>query len=106
MLDDIEIYFLHYPTPEEAAEKWYRRSQRINWDNILFKISHRLSSTEDDIKQFAELPHPNKIIFAEKDFGSNTVIIPGISKMLADETPLTFKAFNLTGYLNQLKNTK
>ena len=29
-LDDIEIVFLHYPTPEEAAKKWKRRCARIN----------------------------------------------------------------------------
>ena len=35
MLDDIEIYFMHYKTEALAAEKWYRRCERINWDNII-----------------------------------------------------------------------
>lgn len=39
--DDVEIIFLHYPTFEEAKEKWNRRVERTNWDNI-----HKEFSTE------------------------------------------------------------
>ena len=37
-LDDVEIVFLHYATKEEAEEKWNRRKQRINWENIYYKF--------------------------------------------------------------------
>lgn len=102
-LDDIEIYFTHYHTEEEAATKWYRRAKRINWDNIIFKLSHRESFTEDDIKNFAALDLPNKLIFAEEDYGETTVIIPGISTYVGDETPLIFERMDVTKYLNSLK---
>lgn len=103
-LGDIEIYFSHYDSEEEAAEKWYRRAKRINWDNIIFKLSHRESFTEEDVKAFASLDVPNKLIFAEKHFADKTVVIPGISTLVGDETPLIFDAMDVTEYLNSLKD--
>lgn len=101
-LDDIEIYFIHYHSEEEAAEKWYRRTKRINWDNIIFKISHRESFTNEDIEVFAALDLPNKLIIAEKGNTYKTVIIPGISTYVGDETPLIFEHLDVTEYLNSL----
>lgn len=46
-LDDIEVVFLHYPSPEEAAEKWIRRCKRINWDNVFIKFSQMNCCTEE-----------------------------------------------------------
>ena len=102
-LEDVEVYFTHYHSEEEAAEKWYRRAKRINWDNVIFKISHRESFSDDDIKAFALLDLPNKLIIAEKDYGEKTVIIPGISTLVGDETPLIFEQLDVTSYLNALK---
>lgn len=102
-LGDIEVYFMHYKTPEEAAEKWYRRCKRINWNKIVFKLSHRASSTNEIVEAFAALNLPNKLIFAEKSFGESTILVPGITTIDGDETPLTFEAFNLTKFLNSLK---
>lgn len=50
-IDDIEVYFMHYPNPEEALSKWYRRSKRINYsklfclltENEFFKKEHAAS---------------------------------------------------------------
>lgn len=101
-LGDIEVYFSHYHSEEEAAEKWYRRVERINYDNIIFKLSHRESFTDADIEEFASLNLPNKLIFAEKDYGDKTVIIPGIRSFVGDETPLIFKEMDVTEYLNSI----
>ena len=101
-LDDIEVYFVHYHSEKEAAEKWYRRAKRINWNNIIFKMSHRESYTEKDMEDFASLDLPNKLIFDEKGSTYKTVIIPGITKLVGDETPLTFRYMNITKYLNSL----
>ncbi|NEO36149.1 MAG: DUF1919 domain-containing protein [Moorea sp. SIOASIH] len=38
MLGDIEINFMHYNSREEALQKWTRRIQRVNFDNVFFKI--------------------------------------------------------------------
>lgn len=62
LLDDVEIIFLHYKTPEEAAEKWYRRASRVNYDNIIIKLSRMNLCTEKEMAEFAELPFDNKIL--------------------------------------------
>lgn len=102
MLGDVEIDFMHYHSEAEAAEKWYRRTKRINWDNIIFKISHRESFTDEDIEAFAALDLPNKLIIAEKGNTYKTVIIPSISTYVGDETPLIFEHLDVTEYLNSL----
>ncbi len=105
-LDDIEVYFMHYPTEEEAAEKWYRRAERINWDCIIYKISERETFTPEIMKKFAELPLENKLIFASEKYTDDTVIIDGIDTYIGDETPLIEKYFDDAKYLNQVKIKK
>lgn len=102
-LDDIEVYFSHYHSEHEAAEKWYRRAKRINWDNVIFKISHRECFSDKDIADFAALDLPNKLIIAERELTYKTVIIPGISTYVGDETDLIFEHMDVTEYLNSLK---
>lgn len=64
----VEIQFLHYHSEEEAAEKWYRRAARINWDKLLVIGMEQNLCTEDDIRDFDALPFDNKIIFTTHDF--------------------------------------
>lgn len=66
---DIEIIFMHYHSPEEAEEKWRRRSARINWDNIIYKFSEMNGCTEDDLRAFDALPVEKKVVFTHKDYG-------------------------------------
>ena len=61
-LDDVEIVFLHYATKEEAEEKWNRRKQRINWENIYYKFSKMNYCSEDHLKKFSELPFQHKFM--------------------------------------------
>lgn len=61
-LDDIEVIFRHYKTNEEAAQKWVRRKDRINYDNIVFKFSRMYGCTEKEMAEFANLPFDNKIL--------------------------------------------
>lgn len=63
----VEIQFLHYYTEEEAAEKWYRRASRINWDKLLVIGMEQNLCTEDDIRAFDKLPFEKKIFFGSKD---------------------------------------
>lgn len=61
VVDDIEIYFMHYPTREEALDKWTRRCKRIRYDNMVFMLTENETCTEDIIRQFCKLPAKNKI---------------------------------------------
>lgn len=63
VLDDIEIYFMHYKDENEALEKWNRRLQRINWDNIFIKINDRDLCSKQILKEFDELKLNKKVIF-------------------------------------------
>lgn len=102
-LGDIEIYFMHYHSNEEAAEKWYRRAKRINWDSIIYKISERETFTPEIMQKFTELPLKNKLIFASKKYTEETVVIPKLNTFVGDETPLVSKYFNEAKFLNKLK---
>lgn len=63
----VEIHFLHYRTEHEAAEKWYRRASRVNFENLFIIAMDQNLCTECDIKNFDKLPFKNKIIFSTHD---------------------------------------
>lgn len=99
-LDDIEIYFMHYQSETEAEEKWNRRCQRINWDNIIYKISQRESFTTEHIKSFLQLSLPNKLCFTGEELAGG-ILIPGLQELQGDETPLIAQYFDECSYLNR-----
>lgn len=63
----VEIQFLHYHTEEEAAEKWYRRAGRINWDNLLVIGFEQNLCTGKQIREFDSLPYSRKFFFSSKN---------------------------------------
>ena len=72
--DDILIHFKHYPNEKEAAERWYERCKRVNYDNLFFICSDRWSAskdlqpTEEDIRSLDKLEAQGKCVFAVKDY--------------------------------------
>lgn len=69
----VEINFLHYHSEEEAADKWHRRSLRINW-NKLFVIGMQQNRCKtEDIKAFDKLPY-NKIFFSCSPIEGKSVV--------------------------------
>lgn len=67
-LEDIEIYFQHYKTIEEAEKKWYERKDRINKNNLFVIMTDRDGCTYKDLKEFDSLPFENKICFTHKNY--------------------------------------
>lgn len=63
----VEIHFLHYYSEEEAAEKWYRRARRINWNNIVVFGMEQNLCTDDCIFAFDRLPFERKFFFSTKE---------------------------------------
>jgi uncharacterized protein (DUF1919 family) len=59
----VEIHFLHYYSEEEAAEKWYRRASRVNFENLIIIGMEQNLCTIDDIIAFDKLPYIYKYIF-------------------------------------------
>lgn len=74
-LDDVEIMFLHYQTPEEAKCKWERRVERMNWDNMFFKMSEQNLCSLHHVKAFDSLPTKRKFCFTTKDYGLDSQVI-------------------------------
>ncbi len=97
MIDDIEVYFMHYHSEEEAVEKWERRKQRINWDKMIFKLSQRELCSKQDIEAFVALPYENKICFAY-DNVPGAIYVPALQGLMGDEWDI------VTPYLNDLQS--
>lgn len=77
--DDIEIQFLHYNTEEEVAEKWARRSKRVNFGRLFFMFFDSVVVTPAHIERFAKLPFERKVFFSSKptSYPEMTVIVEG-----------------------------
>lgn len=95
-LGDIEVYFMHYHSEEEAREKWERRKSRINKERILFKLSQRECCSKEDVEKFMALPYKNKICFAY-DKVPGAIYVPELRGFSGDEQPI------VTPYLDDLK---
>lgn len=87
-LADIEIYFMHYHSEQEATQKWQERSQRINFDDLYIIMTDRDGCTYQDLAEFDQLPFKNKVVFTYKDYPEfkSAVKISGFSenKMVGD----------------------
>lgn len=76
-LDDVEIVLLHYSNAKEAKDKWERRCNRINFDNIIFKMSEMNFCSKEHLKLFDSFPAKRKILFVSQDYGlSSQIILP------------------------------
>lgn len=71
---DIMIHFNHYHSEEEAANKWYERCKRVNYDNLFFICSDRwslnkgLQPSEEDIRSLASVEARGRCVFSVKDY--------------------------------------
>lgn len=111
-LYDIYIVFLHYDSFDEASHKWYRRSKRINFDNMIVKFNDQNEYSKDDFVAFEKLPYKNKIFYTADDsipFSTNkNILIMYLSQYknagyVLDDMKLSEQDFNLTKFLNSLQ---
>ena len=76
-IDDIEINFVHYKTPDECVEKWNIRKERIVWDNIFIIATNHDGMCHDDcMEKFDKLPYKNKVMFVTKQYPQYEWAIP------------------------------
>lgn len=66
--NEIELHFLHYKSENEAKEKWTRRKQRMNMDNLFIEFSDRDLCTKRLLKEFDNLPFEHKVCFTAKSY--------------------------------------
>jgi uncharacterized protein (DUF1919 family) len=60
--DEVEIHFLHYKEPDEAAEKWARRAERLNWDNLYVSLLEYGPAETAVLEEFDALPYERKLV--------------------------------------------
>ncbi len=77
-LDDVEVIFLHYKDANVAKDKWTRRVERINWNNLIVKFSYMNGCSDEHIEAFENLSGVKKFAFTTKQFHyADTIVIPG-----------------------------
>jgi uncharacterized protein (DUF1919 family) len=109
-LIDIEIYFMHYPDQKTAENMWYRRLQRINFENMLFLFTENESFSKSVILEYLKINGQNKLCLTNTDYSiENESLI--IDKRAAvgggnfSWTPqIVLSAINWKQVLNELKN--
>ena len=67
-INDIEVFFMHYDTFEEAVEKWNRRKKRIVWNNLIFKFNDQNLCDYEHLKKFNDFNAEKKILFTAKEY--------------------------------------
>jgi uncharacterized protein (DUF1919 family) len=70
----IEVHFLHYKTETEALDKWRKRAERVNFNNIFLSFTDNEVCTAEEINTFDSLLF-NKVFFSAKD-------VPGIKSLV------------------------
>ena len=90
-IDDIEIYFMHYKSKDEALKKWNRRLKRINKDKMLVKFNDQNGCSDSDLKKFLELPYKNKIFFTCKKWNivSNNIYVIKQPRIVSSKNIMT-----------------
>lgn len=78
LLNDCEIHFLHYNTVEEVKEKWQRRKERINWEDLRIEFGENETFSKGLINEFLNLNFENKIyISSQSDWNCDNCIFIG-----------------------------
>jgi uncharacterized protein (DUF1919 family) len=97
----IEIHFLHYDSEDEANEKWKRRIQRIDWDNLFIKYDCGKDYADlESVEKFIELPYADKLIFGKENFGKKEVfVVNNYSIDALIQFRNCFLSFNPVGWL-------
>ena len=74
-LGDIEVRFGHYNSADEAYNKWNRRRDRMNLDNLIVKMSEHNKCTKEILVAFDALPYQKKFVFTTRDYKLESQVI-------------------------------
>lgn len=104
ILGDVEIIFLHYKDPSLVREKWNRRVERINWNNLIYKFSYMNGCDEALLNDFESIQGVKKICFVNKAYPlfQDTVIMPYLDSdgQVGDDTFYWNKNYDVVGFFN------
>ena len=112
VIDDIEVYFMHYHNPEEALSKWYRRAARMNFSKLFFLLTENELMKEGHLRQFVDIiEHTGKnngICLTLSDYHlPHTLYVPNVPKDLKNgnaalRPDIVVKAIDWKEIFNQL----
>lgn len=101
--DAVEVVFLHYHSPEEAIEKWRRRSERVNFNNLIVKFSQMNNCSHSNLVAFNAMDFKKKVLFlASEEEYVNGVVIKRYTTddQVIDDTTYYAKHINLKQLIN------
>lgn len=104
--DEIEIHFLHYKTHNDALEKWKRRCERVNFNNLYFSLTDNDLCSFIEIEAFDKFPGKKVFFSANKIDSINSLVwLKEFSKRgkvgdLYSNPWLYRKYFNVVKWLN------
>ncbi len=105
LLDDIEAVLVHYKNPEIAKEKWNRRVNRINYNNLFFKFSKQNGCLDSHLRQFDSMDLPGRrfmFVNNRNDDFSCSVYYRGFENCteILNDTFYWNRYFDVTRFLN------
>lgn len=65
-IDDIDVFFLHYPTREKALNAWQRRCARVNYDRIVFLFAERQGTTDAEREAILKAARGKNLVYLSK----------------------------------------
>ena len=108
LLEDIEVVFLHYNNADLAKEKWKRRVERVNWNNLIIKFSYMNGCDDNILEKFEEIvqKYPKSIVFVTREYPEydNTYVVPGLPNGQVGDDTFYFKRYiDLLDLINSRK---
>lgn len=106
--DEIEVVFLHSKTASEAYEKWNRRAERVNFNNLIVKFSEMNLCNEEHLNKFMNMNFKKKVLF----LGKSNAYLQEKGAVLVDKYTKNFDVVDDTTYfdkfidLNELINRR
>ncbi|UOQ51700.1 DUF1919 domain-containing protein [Hymenobacter cellulosivorans] len=99
---EVEIQFLHYHSDEEARDKWTRRAQRIDWNNVFFKFDgSKDQATPELVQQFDQIKFPRLTLLRAPQPGiQSAVVVPDYVEDGLKLFERSLPRFDLVGWLN------
>lgn len=106
LLDDVEIVFLHAKDANNAKDKWQRRVERVNWNNMIYKFSYMNNCTLDHVREFENICSKRggkHFAFVPYDFPEykNAIVIEAEADgQIGNDTFYWNKYFDVEAFLN------
>lgn len=106
VLDDVEIVFLHYRDAVTAKEKWQRRVERVNWNNMIYKFSYMNNCTSEHVRAFENVcskrggKHFEFVPYAIPEYKNAFVVEAEADGQIGNDTFYWNNYFDVEAFLN------